>query len=331
MGTRWIKTLLGLAGGYVAVQQGWVLWQVSQHHDGRAALDTPNQYTGTGTTFLQVTETQHYIKQHVVTDGIERISYVPHHKRFETSLVFQHGMWHGAWCWAEWQALLAEQGWESHAHSLPGHANSPMQRPIRRCTLDYYLSFLAREVKRHVRSPVLIGHSMGGALTQWYLKFVGDDLAAAVLVAPWVSHSMFADGLVPLLMYDPVGVLLMIITWDATPLMRLGAGSALRFLIGPRAGMSLEELYLRLGPESALVLYQHNPPFWSPPTGLDTPILWIAGEDDPLLLEAAERRSAAHYRADYYVAPEARHNVMMEHNYRETARRLHTWLSERLP
>lgn len=36
---------------------------------------------------------------------------------------------------------------------------------------------------------MLIGHSMGGALTQWYLKY-GRSLPAAVLVAPWPSHAM---------------------------------------------------------------------------------------------------------------------------------------------
>jgi hypothetical protein len=48
-----------------------------------------------------------------------------------------------------------------------------------------------------------------------------------------------------------------------------------------------------------------------------------------LLVESAERRSAAHYGADYWVAREARHNVMMEHNYRESAERVHNWLVAR--
>jgi len=76
-------------------------------------------------------------------------------------------------------------------------------------------------------------------------------------------------------------------------------------------------------------MYQHNPPFWYPPEHVRTPMLWIAGEDDPLLVEPAERRSAAHYGADYVVAARARHNVMMEHNYRQTAETIHAWLAKR--
>jgi len=89
-------------------------------------------------------------------------------------------MWHGAWCWQGWQARLAAWGWESHAHSLPGHAGSPIQRPIRWCTLGYYLSFLQAEIGRMPRRPVLMGPSMGGALTQMYLK-AHDDLPVSLL------------------------------------------------------------------------------------------------------------------------------------------------------
>jgi hypothetical protein len=37
----------------------------------------------------------------------------------------------------------------------------------------------------------------------------------------------------------------------------------------------------------------------------------------------------AHYDADQVVAENARHNVMMEHNYRGTAEEINDWLTER--
>jgi pimeloyl-ACP methyl ester carboxylesterase len=318
---------LGLAG-YILGQQAWVLWQLIRHRADHT-LATQGNEAAPGLTFSDTRETDTYLRTHTIEDGIERIAYVPKLRRFETPIVMQHGMWHGAWCWELWQELFAEWGWETRAHSLPGHARSSVQRPIRRCTLDYYLSFLRHEVTRCPVRPVLMGHSMGGALTQWYFKYVGDDLPAAVLVAPWVSHSMFKDGLIPLLTYDPLIAPLMMLSWDATPFVRPGRWSAVRFLIGPHAMVSLAELQPKLGPESGLVLYQHNPPFWYPPKRVQTPLLWVAGEDDPLLVEPAERRSAAYYGADYVVAAGARHNVMMEHNYRDTADQVHRWLDTR--
>lgn len=317
----------GLCAGYVLMQQGWAIWQLVKRNAEHTLVKEENKAPA-GVTFSETLETETYRRLHTVQDGIERIVYLPKQRRFETPIVMQHGMWHGAWCWAWWQELFAEWGWETRAHSLPGHAASPTQRPPALCTLDYYLYFLKAEMERAPLPPVLMGHSMGGALTQWYLKYVRDDLPAAVLVAPWVSHSMFKDGLWKLLTFDPVGVLLMMLSWDATPMKRLSPSSAVRFLIGPHGVMTLDELQSKLGPESVLILYQHNPPFWVPPERVQTPLLWIAGQDDWLLVEDAERRSAAHYGADFLVAKRARHNVMMEHNYRETAKAVHNWLVE---
>ena len=114
----------------------------------------------------------------------------------------------------EVKELFAEWGWESHAISLPGHAKSSKQRSIINCTLDYYLSFIKDEIERLNKPPVLMGHSMGGALTQWYLKYLG-DLPAAILVAPWSSHSIMRDALIGMLKLDMTGSLMAMFKWHA--------------------------------------------------------------------------------------------------------------------
>lgn len=264
---------------------------------------------------------------HTVENGIERIVFTPKERRFATPIVMQHGMWHGAWCWQGWQELLAEWGWESHAHSLPGHAGSPTQRPIRWCTLGYYLEFLKAEIDRQPHKPVLMGHSMGGALTQWYLKR-RDDLPAAVLVAPWQSHSM----MIPILRTitrDPAGFGLCTLNLTTAPLVRNPFRVAQMF-ISEGAALSPQELYERLGPESLWVLLQYNPLQWRPAQQIKTPLLWLAGAADTLIPEAGEAQSARHYGATYMVVPEAGHNVMMEKSWRETAVTIHNWLAERV-
>jgi len=152
---------LGLAGGYVLAQQGWAVWQLARSNPEHTLSTQANQ-APKGLTFSETDETRTYVRTNTVEDGIEPIVYVPKNRRFDTPIVMQHGMWHGAWCWQLWQELFAGWGWETHAHSLPGHAGSVVQRPIARCTLDYYLAFLKAEVERLPRRPVLMGHSMGG-------------------------------------------------------------------------------------------------------------------------------------------------------------------------
>ncbi len=315
---------LGAVTGWVLAQQAWVLGKLLSI-DVHQTLAAPPHRIRTGLAYQQVEETQTLIRTHTIQDGIERIVYTPRRRRFQTPILMQHGMWHGAWCWRLWQQVFAEWGWETMAFSLPGHAGSPVQRPLAACTLDYYLSFLKAEVERLPCKPVLMGHSMGGALVQWYLKYVGDDLPAAVLVAPWTSHSMFADNLLRLLRLDPLCLPLMMLSRDAWPIVR-NPYRAARALISPHALYSPQELFARLGRESVLVLYQHNPPFWSPPDNLTTPMLWLAGEADAVIGEAGQRRSAQHYRADYVVVEQAGHNLMMEPNYRATALTIHNWL-----
>jgi pimeloyl-ACP methyl ester carboxylesterase len=191
--------------------------------------------------------------------------------------------------------------------------------------LGYYLKFLRAEVERFPQRPVLMGHSMGGALTQWYLKHAG-DLPAAVLVAPWTSHNMLWSVL-KFVLLDPVGFLLSTLTLTTTPTVR-NPRRAARMFITEGAIYYPKELHANLGPESLWVLLQYNPLLWSPVARTRTPLLWLAGGSDAVISEPEERRSAAHYGARCVVVEGEGHNLMMERSYRQTAETIHDWLIE---
>ncbi len=261
-----------------------------------------------------------------IDEGIERITYRPHHPKSDVPIVMQHGMWHGAWCWENWQIRLAELGWESHAHSLPAHGQSPTQRPIRWCTLNYYLEFLKAEIDRLPRKPILMGHSMGGALTQWYLKYVGDDLPAVILVASWNSHEMQSATLNAMLQ-DPVGAVLCILTLTASPVVR-NKRVASQILTSPKSVLSPEELAQKVGGESWWVLAQYNPILWQPPRKVKTPMLWLIPGKDRAVLPSTQRRSARFYDAHIIDVPEGAHNLMMEPNHAELAEQIEAWLTQ---
>lgn len=274
----------------------------------------------------QTVENDFYLRRRLVDAGIERISYYPRQRRHDTPILLQHGMWHGAWCWQWWQELFAEWGWESHAISLPGHAGSQRLRPIRLCTLDYYLGFLRAEIERLPRRPVLIGHSMGGALAQWYLRYVRDDLPAAVLLAAWSARGNFdLGGGRAFWKLDPFGCLLSSLTFAATPFVR-NVQRATALLYSERGVISPQAFQAQLTPESLLVMMQHTPPIWQPPTRLKTPVVVFAGECDAAVTVQGEQRSADQYGAPLVVIPGAAHNLMMEHNLRETAHAVEDWL-----
>lgn len=259
---------------------------------------------------------------------IECITVTPGQKRHETPILFLHGMWHAAWVWEGWQARFADLGWESHAISLPGHGASPAQGSVRFSTMGKYLTVLADEIARLPTPPVVIGHSMGGALIQWYLKKVADDLPAAVLLSSWTAHSTYADGLWPLMRRDPVGGLLIAATLSSHPYIRTPRRAA-QALLSPGSAVDPAELHSKLCEESALVLNQHNPPFWRPKRSPATPMLWVSAEADAVVTEAGARKSAKFYGADYHPVPDDGHNLMMESHEADTAKAIADWLEAR--
>ena len=263
-----------------------------------------------------------------VEHGIERIVYTPDVRRFATPIILQHGMWHGAWCWQPWQALLAEWGWETHAHSLPGHGGSPVQRPIRWCTLQYYYEFLNTEVRRQPVRPVLLGHSMGGALCHWWLKY-GPPLPAMVMLAPW-NHADMVGSLGFTSRIDPWGALLGTITLSATPAIRTPQ-LAFDWFCTAGALLSPEELHARLGPESGLVLLQYSRDFgWTPAPRAHSPLMIVAGGADYCLPPRFVRPAAEHYGCEYVEVAGAGHDLMLERSYAETAQTIHAWLASRV-
>jgi pimeloyl-ACP methyl ester carboxylesterase len=272
---------------------------------------------------------QGYLVTKEIVDGIERITYTPHAPKSDTEILFLHGMWHGAWCWQQWQEILAENGWKSRAISLPGHGNSEKKGSTRFATMGVYLKVLKSEVESFAKPPILIGHSMGGALGQWYLKKVADDLPAMVLIASWTSHSTWADGMLAHLMRDPWGTTLVGLTLSTSPFIR-DPEHAASMLITDEALYSPKELHAKLDHESALVLNQHNPPLWSPKRNPKTPLLWIAAENDAVVSHAGAKKSAAFYGAEFVSVSDTGHNMMMETSFRETAMTIDAWLARKL-
>jgi pimeloyl-ACP methyl ester carboxylesterase len=313
---------LGLAAGYCGVMAAYILYQLGRVNIAQAlATNQPGVFPTH--TELPGEETAHYVVEHHVRNEVERITYMPRQRRFETPLLCLHGMFHSVACWRTWQGLWAERGWQSTAFSLPGHGLSISRKSIRTLTLVDYLVALKAELER-LPGAALVAHSMGGAITQWYLKFAG-ELPAAVMVAPWVAHSVLADGFWRLLRADPLSPALMLLGWSATPWVRSPERAA-RLFLGMDAVVSPEDFYASLGPESALVLFQHNPPFWCPPQAVRTPTLWLAAENDSLVSSQGLRRSAAQFRGEFHLVRQAAHNLMMERDHRQTAELIHQWL-----
>ncbi len=96
-------------------------------------------------------------------------------------LLFVHGAFVSAWVWDEhFLSYFAAAGYPSYAVSLRGHGNSEGREDIAMASLaDYQADVLATAAELDA-APVLIGHSMGGAVVQKSLEVM--SVPAAVLM-----------------------------------------------------------------------------------------------------------------------------------------------------
>ena len=96
-------------------------------------------------------------------ETIEHLIQHPKKRLHETPLFFQHGAWHGAWCWEQFLSHFAGLGYEVHAISLPGHGNSSTNKGhVNRYRFQDYVECMAGEIAKVFPKPVLVGHSLGG-------------------------------------------------------------------------------------------------------------------------------------------------------------------------
>lgn len=97
-------------------------------------------------------------------------------------LLFVHGAFCAAWCWQRtFMPWFARQGFDCWAISLEGHGDSDGHQYLSAISIDDYVRNLSAVVKRIKRTPIMIGHSMGGFVLQQYLT--SHTLPAAAFLA----------------------------------------------------------------------------------------------------------------------------------------------------
>src|SRR6516164_11750402 len=79
-----------------------------------------------------------------------------------TPLLFVHGAWHGAWCWAEhFLPYFSAKGYECSALNLRGHGRSSIKGSLRFARIADYVADVEKVAARMPAPPILVGHSMG--------------------------------------------------------------------------------------------------------------------------------------------------------------------------
>jgi len=258
-------------------------------------------------------------------ETIEHIIQKPVTRRHQTPLLFQHGAWHGAWCWQLWMDYFCALGYEVHAISLPGHGKSSCNKGhINFYTPKNYVDTLAGEIEKIAPTPVVVGHSLGGAILQKYLE--NHQLPGAVLLATLPSHGMLPMTL-RLLRRHPGPMLKGFLTlnlyhWVGT------TSLAHDLFLNPETNINITEFHQQLVSETL-----QGARFMLPFARLNparTPVLVIAGERDVVFSLAEERATAHRYQAEYLVVKNQSHNLMLESAWQQVADRVDNWITQQL-
>lgn len=240
-------------------------------------------------------------------------------------LVFIHGAYCGAWVWAEYfLPWFAARGWDCYAPSLRGHGDSPTQGPIDLCRLEHYVVDALSVIDSLPTAPVVIGHSMGGAVAQRCLA--RRRLPGAALIASAPPHGLLESS-IGLAWRDPFvfSQMSLLASFGRDFVVPEGVRRA---MFSPRVGMDqLAKWEPLLCDESRRVLMEMN--VWNPfpprPLG-KPPILVLGGERDVLFPPDQSKITARFYGVQAELFPEMGHTVMLEPDWEIAAERLESWL-----
>lgn len=258
---------------------------------------------------------------------IEVLSAEPTGPARPTPLLFVHGKWHGAWCWQEhFLPFFAAQGYRSYALSLRGHAGSAGHDRLHRNTIADYLADVASVVAQLPAPPVLIGHSMGGFITQKYLET--HPAPAAVLLTS-VPPTGLWPTLFRVLARHPLAVLKSLLTWNLYPLVATPALARWALFSDDMPEADVRRHQSRLGGESFRATLDELGLNLVRARRIRTPLLVLGAEYDRVIPPRLVHATARAYGTTAEILPGMAHDVMLEAGWERAAARILAWLKER--
>ena len=232
------------------------------------------------------------------------------------TIVFVHGMAHGAWCWEEnFIPFFEKLGYSCVAFDLPGHEVQGSTRRIS-YSLGDYVEALDRVVANLETPPIIIGHSMGGMILQHFLK-KGICKKAILLASVPPSGVLFAS-LRALFRYP--GLISYLLQFN------LMGG----FKKYPQLMFNDPDLCVRYAPlmcaESFVAYLGLMRPVFHQSTA---PILVVGGSEDGLITVQEFADTANHYNAQLEIIEGGSHDLMLDKDFKKTEEVIKSWLEQK--
>ena len=230
------------------------------------------------------------------------------------TIIFVHGMSHGAWCWEKnFIPYFEKLGYNCLAINLPGHEKLGSSKSIHYLLGDY-VEALSKTVDMLAEDPIIIGHSMGGMILQKYLTT--GRCKKAILLASVPPSGVLLPSLRVLVNY-PGGLKYL---FQANLLGVFRKYPALMF------GSNLDTApYVdKLCAESFWAYLQLMIPIRR--LTKEIPMLVMGGTEDRLISVKECQQTAIAYGAELAMMEGGSHDLMLDADCWHYADRIHEWL-----
>jgi len=265
-----------------------------------------------------------------VVDGalaLELLGCTPATDSDRAPLLFVHGAYVGAWCWAEhWLPWFAAQGYPAYAPSLRGHGRSAGRERLNAFGLADYAEDLLATIAHLERAPILVGHSMGALVVQKVLER-GIECPAAILICPVSPFGVLPASFS--LAFTQPALFAQIQALAAGHRVSLDALQQTMFS-GPIEAERLQRIYARMQSESSRAMLDMSG--WGLPQpwrGTRPAMLVLGAERDVLIPVSFAQTTAGMLNAEYGLLDGLGHAVMLETGWQTGARTVLDWIEVR--
>lgn len=250
-----------------------------------------------------------------------------------TPVVFVHGAFCGGWAFDTFREPFEAAGFETHAPNLPHHERGADLEQLANTGLKDYAHAVAHYLRGLRAPPVLVGHSLGGLVSQ--LAAMQAPIAALALLAPSAPW-----GVPPTTLDEhgnSFGLSLLGDYWrrPVPPDYRVARSTTLDRLSREDA----RRAFARFVPESGRAIREavqwwsdHSMASQAPVYRIAAPVLGLAGGKDRVNPSSTVRRVIARFpegQAHFHEFPEMSHWLVGEPESREVAELLLQWLDAR--
>lgn len=238
-------------------------------------------------------------------------------------LLFVHGACFGAWCWEDYFLdYFAQLGYHAVAFDLRGHGASAGRDRLQDATIDDFTDDVSEVSSRFGLPPVVVGHSMGGLITQRFA--MRNPASGVVLLASSPIGGMKRNGW-PLVRVHPLPFLKAMITRDMLKIYPDNRRVRHIMFSPGTPENTVTSCRERLQSESWRACMEMNEPI-SPPLTIPCPLLVLGGERDHTVPAELVIETGEAYRAPVHIFPGVGHNLMLEPSWQEVACYIDQWV-----